>query len=148
FLTTPALAQQPPAAGAAAQAQAQAAATAAHGEELFNGKCKSCHDPAIERAPDRTALASFNGDVIINALSAGGIMQPMAAGMSADDIRAVAIYLTGRAEIRPAFDTATEASNACPASDKFNASGPAWSGWSPDVEGSRTAAKSAITAKD
>ena len=82
---------------------------AAHGEELFNGQCKQCHDPAVERAPNRTQLASFNGEVIINALSAGGIMQPMAASMTTDDIRALAIYLTGRAEIRSSFDTAKEA---------------------------------------
>src|SRR5689334_9881069 len=117
-----------------AQAQAQAAALAAHGEELFTANCKKCHDPAVDRAPNRNALASFNGEVIINSLSAGGMMQPMAAGMSADDIRAVAVYLTGRAEIRPAFDTANEASNPCPASNKFSAKGAAWNGWSPNVD--------------
>ncbi|HVY88626.1 MAG TPA: PQQ-binding-like beta-propeller repeat protein [Hyphomonadaceae bacterium] len=154
FLATSAVGQ-PPAGGAPqapaspqAQAQAQAAALAAHGEELFSASCKKCHDPAVDRAPNRNALASFNGEVIINALSAGGMMQPMAAGMSADDIRAVAVYLTGRAEIRAAFDTANEASNPCPASDKFSAKGAAWNGWSPDVEGSRIAAGSTIKAKD
>src|SRR5262245_36992806 len=120
FATAAAFAQQaPPTAGpptAAPQgpggaAQAQAASLAPHGEELFVAKCKSCHDPAVDRAPNKNVLAGFNGEVIINALSDGGMMQPMAAGMSADDIRAVAVYLTGRAEMRPAFDTANEASN-------------------------------------
>jgi polyvinyl alcohol dehydrogenase (cytochrome) len=151
FLAGPAAGQTPspsPQARPQSQAQAQAAALMAHGEELFNSQCKQCHDPAIERAPDRTALASFNGEVIVNALSAGGVMQPMAANMTSDDIRAVAVYLTGRAEIRPAFDTANEASNPCPASNTFKASGPSWNGWSPDVEETRVAAKSKIKAKD
>src|ERR1043165_9750118 len=100
--------QAPPQGSPQQQAQAQAASVAAHGEELFVAKCKKCHDPAVDRAPNKNVLASYNGDVIINALSAGGIMQPMAAGMSTDDMLAIAIYLTGRAEIRPAFDTANE----------------------------------------
>ncbi len=120
----------------------------AHGEELFNAQCKQCHDPAIERAPNRTQLASVNGEVIIKAMSAGGVMQPMAAGMSADDIRAVAVYLTGRSEIREEFDTANEASNPCPVSNTFKASGPSWNGWSPQVEATRMAAHSTIAKKD
>ncbi|HEV7690739.1 MAG TPA: PQQ-binding-like beta-propeller repeat protein [Hyphomonadaceae bacterium] len=157
FATTAAFAQQAPSqtppqtapqGGAQQQAQAQAAWVAAHGEELFNAKCKSCHDPAVDRAPNKNVLASYNGEVIINALSAGGMMQPMAADMGPDDIRAVAVYLTGRAEMRPAFDTANEASNPCPASNTFKASGPSWSGWSPNVEATRMSTNSTIKAKD
>ena len=149
LMTPPGKAQQPPTPAAASpQAQAQATALAAHGEELFNGQCKQCHDPAVERAPNRTQLASVNGEVIINALSAGGVMQPMAANMTTDDIRAIAVYLTGRAEIRAAFDTAKEASNPCPASNIFVAQGPSWNGWSPDVQSSRVATQSTIKAKD
>jgi polyvinyl alcohol dehydrogenase (cytochrome) len=151
LLATTAVSQPPAGAGrggAGAGGAANAAnAVTARGETLFNSKCKQCHDPAVERAPNRTQLASFNGDVIVNALTSG-VMQPMAAGMSPEDINAVAVYLTGRAEIRPSFATTHEADNTCPASDKFNPAGPSWDGWSPDVENTRVATNSTVTEKN
>jgi cytochrome c5 len=77
-----------PPAGAAGNAlaarQAQAAALAklqAHGEELFNQRCKSCHMPPVEHAPSRSELATQFPNVIIEALKTGK-MQAMAAGLS------------------------------------------------------------------
>jgi polyvinyl alcohol dehydrogenase (cytochrome) len=74
--------------GAAAQAPA-----ASGGEAVFNTRCKSCHEPAIERAPNRTALAAFRPEQIVDALT-DGVMKPMSAGLSDADKQAVAAYLT------------------------------------------------------
>jgi len=70
---------------------AAAAAVVAHGETLFKARCASCHDPAIERAPPKAALARRFPDDIATALKTG-VMQPMAAGMSDEDIHAIATY--------------------------------------------------------
>ncbi|HEY2750076.1 PQQ-binding-like beta-propeller repeat protein [Phenylobacterium sp.] len=72
----------------AAQAQ-----TPDGGEAVFNTRCKACHDPAIERAPNRATLATMPADTIIEALTSG-VMKPMASGLSETDKQAVAAYLT------------------------------------------------------
>ena len=55
----------------------------AHGEELFNQRCKSCHMPPVEHAPSRSELAAQFPNVIVDALKTGK-MQAMAAGLSDD----------------------------------------------------------------
>lgn len=69
------------------------AQSAPNGEAVFNARCKGCHDPAIERAPNRAALAVMPPAYIVQALTTG-VMAPMAAGLSADDKQAVAAYIT------------------------------------------------------
>src|SRR5947209_10678495 len=64
------------------------------GEGVFNTRCKMCHDPAIERAPTKSTLATYPAAQIVDALT-NGVMKPMAAGLSDDDKAAVAAYLTG-----------------------------------------------------
>ena len=141
----------PPPAAAAGNAlaarQAQAAALAklqAHGEELFNQRCKSCHMPPVEHAPSRSELAAQFPNVIIDALKTGK-MQAMAAGLSETDIGAIASWVTGQAPDAK-FDLAGESRNACPAGAKFNPAGPSWNGWSPDKQNTRVAASTTITA--
>jgi polyvinyl alcohol dehydrogenase (cytochrome) len=116
----------------------------ARGEEVFNARCKSCHMPPVEHAPSRSELASQFPNVIIEALKTGK-MQGMAAGLSNDDIDAVASWVTGQAPDAH-FDLAGEAKNACPAGSKFNPAGPSWNGWSPDKQNTRVASSTTITA--
>ena len=71
----------------------QAHAQAPGGASIFQTRCKSCHEPAIERAPTRDALAQRPAADIERALTSG-IMAPMAQGLSAGDIHAVALFLT------------------------------------------------------
>ncbi len=73
----------------AAQAQAPAP-----GQTVFAQRCASCHEPAIDRAPNRTALAAMPAPRIVEVLTSG-IMAPMAAGLSDADKLAVANFLTG-----------------------------------------------------
>jgi len=138
---------QPAQANALAARAAQAAALAklqAHGEEIFNQRCKACHLPPVEHAPSRSELAAQFPDVIIAALKTGK-MQAMAAGLSDDDIASIAVFVTGQPPDAH-FDVASEAKNACPTGAKFNPAGPAWNGWSPDKQNTRLAASTTITA--
>ncbi len=75
---------------ASAQAQAQPASP---GADVFNTRCKGCHEPPIDRAPGREQLAQRPQGDIVRALTSG-IMAPMAQGLSSSDIQAVAAYLT------------------------------------------------------
>jgi polyvinyl alcohol dehydrogenase (cytochrome) len=63
------------------------------GETVFNARCKSCHDPAIDRAPNRATLSTMPPAQIVYALTSG-VMTPMAQGLSASDKEAVAAFLT------------------------------------------------------
>ncbi|MGZ3376948.1 MAG: c-type cytochrome, partial [Phenylobacterium sp.] len=70
-----------------------ATAQTSAGETVFSTRCKACHEPAIDRAPNRTALSSYQPAQIVQALT-NGVMAPMAQGLSDADKAAVAAYLT------------------------------------------------------
>ena len=82
----------------------------AAGEAVFNGRCKGCHDPNIDRAPSKATLATFPAAQIVDALT-NGVMKPMAAGLSDEDKAAVAAYLTS-AQAVPTPTPATPAPQA------------------------------------
>lgn len=126
-----ALAQEIAERPASTDSAAAAAAVVAKGETLFKARCASCHDPAIERAPPKVALARRFPDDIATTLKTG-VMQPMAAGMSDEDIHAIATYLGADGMTEQAGDPPT-----CARSGKFSLSGPGWNGWSIDARNSR-----------
>jgi polyvinyl alcohol dehydrogenase (cytochrome) len=72
---------------------AAAQPAAASGQQVFETRCRSCHEPAVERAPDRDQLAQRPQGDIVQALTSG-VMVPMAQGLTPDQIQAVATYLT------------------------------------------------------
>ena len=63
------------------------------GQQVWIQRCQGCHEPAVGHAPDRAALAARPRQAIEDSLT-GGVMKAMASGLSADDIRAVADYIT------------------------------------------------------
>jgi polyvinyl alcohol dehydrogenase (cytochrome) len=67
----------------------------ARGATLFAEKCSACHDHPTGRIPPVFVLNYKSPEEIVNALTRGP-MQPMAAGLSADDIRQLAIHLSHR----------------------------------------------------
>jgi polyvinyl alcohol dehydrogenase (cytochrome) len=80
-------------AGIGAPAVAQdAGAARPSGESVFKEHCKSCHEPAVERAPTRAELAFRSPADIVTALTSG-VMAPMGKGLSRPEIEAVALYL-------------------------------------------------------
>src|SRR3974390_3454573 len=76
----------------AAVTLAQQAETPPSGESVYNARCKSCHEPAVERAPTRAELAFHAPADIVTALTTG-VMAPMAKGLSRPEIESVALYL-------------------------------------------------------
>ncbi len=62
---------------------------------VFEARCKSCHDPAKDRAPSREALSQRTPENIVGALSAG-VMKTFADGLTPEQIRGLAVYLTGK----------------------------------------------------
>ena len=118
-------------AAADSDSAAAAAARVARGGALFMARCASCHDPAIERAPSKTALARRFPDDIAGALKSGK-MQPMAADLSDEDIHSIAEYLGADGMTERAADPP-----ACASHGKFSMSGPGWNGWSIDAANSR-----------
>ncbi|MGO9934408.1 MAG: PQQ-binding-like beta-propeller repeat protein [Steroidobacteraceae bacterium] len=79
----------------------QAATQALNGEAIFAARCKSCHDPAVERAPGRLELGFRPPTDIVAALT-NGVMAPMAQGLSRPEIEAVALFLSPRQQFGPA----------------------------------------------
>jgi polyvinyl alcohol dehydrogenase (cytochrome) len=121
---------------AAASSSASAAATAAaQGAILFKAKCASCHEPAVDRAPSKDSLARHFPDDIFAALKSG-VMQPMAAGLSDDEIKSIATYLTSGLISSSAAQPAADPP-ACTSASKFAMTGPGWNGWSIDARNSR-----------
>lgn len=74
---------------AAGAAQAQ---SPPNGQAIYETRCKTCHEPAVERAPSRDDLAQRPRQDIETALTTG-IMRPMAQGLSEAEIHAVAAYV-------------------------------------------------------
>jgi quinoprotein glucose dehydrogenase len=60
-------------------------------EAVFQARCAGCHEPHVERAPARADIAQMAPGQIVGALQ--GVMAPMAAGLSNDDIQGLAAYL-------------------------------------------------------
>jgi len=131
--------------GAAAAQVAGGSALTAHGAALFKARCASCHDPAVERAPAKDALSLRFPDDIAAALKTG-VMQPMAAGLSDEDIHAIAIYLS----IVSADGKDAQAGDppACAAGERFSMSGSGWNGWSIDAHNSRLQPDPGLANKD
>lgn len=81
-----------PAPAAASAAPAASAAVVAHGAETFKSRCAGCHEPAVGDAPERADIAKKKPEDI-RAILKTGVMQPMAAGLSDDDITALIAFL-------------------------------------------------------
>lgn len=82
-------------AGAGAAFAQETGMQGAVGAAIFDAKCKSCHEPAVDRAPTRDALKQRTPESVVQALTTGS-MQFMASGLGPDMIREVAVYVTGK----------------------------------------------------
>jgi polyvinyl alcohol dehydrogenase (cytochrome) len=80
-------------AAASAVSFAAQAQPASNGQQIYETRCKACHEGGAPRAPTRADLGQRAPGDIVQALT-NGIMQPMAQGLSDADKQAVAAYLT------------------------------------------------------
>lgn len=120
------------------------------GEDLFTARCAACHlnpDPEINaHAPSKEDMARFTPNSVYAALT-DGLMRLQATGLSDDERRTLAAYLTGR-EVSEVQLQVT--ANTCSANPPLNdpALGVDWNGWGPDVRNTRFAEQGGISAND
>jgi len=134
----------------AARAADTPVAATANGAPIYAQRCATCHDHAQGRIPPRYMLSHKTADQVVRALTTGPMRQ-QAAGLSADDIKALAIFITyKRAGAWPEPDPAA---NGCkphaePAMLRPSSAGTDWNGWGRDMENSRFQPEPGFTAAD
>jgi polyvinyl alcohol dehydrogenase (cytochrome) len=113
---------------------------------LYAERCSACHDHPQDRIPPRASLIALRPERVVRVLSQG-VMRPQAEGLSQDDIRALAILVTGK----PFSETAEPD----PAANLCKADGPAklpadneWNGWGRDPRNTRYIANPGFTAAE
>ncbi len=121
-------------------------AQAPAGAAIFHQKCAICHDNPSGRIPSRDMLASLPPDTVIFDLTFG-VMQPQGLGLSADEIAAVATFVTGKTS-SPGAQPNPEANRCADPSPAIRLDGPTWNGWGRDVENSRYQPEPNIPAAD
>jgi polyvinyl alcohol dehydrogenase (cytochrome) len=128
--------------GLGAVGLAQESSQRPSGEAVFNARCKTCHDPAVERAPTRAELAFRAPADIVTALTTG-VMAPMAKGLSQPEIEAVALFLAPGQQLGSAGSD-----QMCAANGPIKASASDWPALGPDENSSRFQPKPGINAAD
>jgi polyvinyl alcohol dehydrogenase (cytochrome) len=128
--------------GLGAVGLAQESSQRPSGEAVFNARCKTCHDPAVERAPTRAELAFRAPADIVTALTTG-VMAPMAKGLSQPEIEAVALFLAPGQQLGSAGSD-----QMCAANGPIKASASDWPALGPDENSTRFQPKPGINAAD
>src|SRR5215471_4926556 len=73
----------------------QNAATSPEGAALYQERCAACHDNPQDRVPPLFLIRRRAAEDVIQTLTTG-VMKQQAAGLTADQIRALAVHLTGK----------------------------------------------------
>jgi polyvinyl alcohol dehydrogenase (cytochrome) len=116
------------------------------GAALYKTRCAICHEAANQqgRTPKREELAAKTPEAILSAMF-GGAMEIQATGLSRDEGRAIARFLTGK-DLSATGDVVTGMCSA-PAK-KFSLASSDWNGWGAEVDNSRFQAKPGLSADD
>ncbi|MGE0132211.1 MAG: PQQ-binding-like beta-propeller repeat protein [Blastocatellales bacterium] len=126
--------------------QQQGAAASPEGAALYKQKCAVCHDDPSDRVPPLFLIRRRSAEDVVQTLTTGSMKQ-QAAGLGADQIRALAIHLTGK-QPGPPIET-NLAANLCKAAPPpISLSGPQWNGWGQDLDNSRYQPKPGIRPED
>ena len=116
------------------------------GAALYKAHCATCHEAGSVqgRIPKRDELAARTPESIFSAMF-GGAMDIQAAGLTQDEGRAIARYLTGKE-----FSAIKESSaGMCSAPAKsFSLADSDWNGWGVELDNSRYQPKPGLTAGD
>jgi polyvinyl alcohol dehydrogenase (cytochrome) len=113
--------------------------SAATPERIYEQHCAQCHDAsAVTHAPSRASLAQSSPELIVAALSPGGLMQQPGGPLTVAERRAVAIYLTGKqlGQQRLGAASQVQCKSIRPA-DFRPLEGPRWNDWGVDLENTR-----------
>ncbi|MGA9774187.1 MAG: PQQ-binding-like beta-propeller repeat protein [Blastocatellia bacterium] len=131
--------------GRIAAFQQSTAITSPEGEALYKQKCAVCHDNPQDRIPPLFLIRRRSAEDVIQTLTTG-VMKQQATGLNADQIRALAVYLTGKQPGAPI--EANIGANLCkarPGPIKLN--GSQWNGWGRDADNSRYQPQPGISAE-
>jgi polyvinyl alcohol dehydrogenase (cytochrome) len=105
----------------------------------FQTKCMTCHgNPNVERAPLPNVIRAMTPEKIYEALTTG-VMKTQGQSMSDQEIRTLALFMSGRPMGSIQQGDAKNMPNHCPANPPLAAptSGPSWNGWGIDETNSR-----------
>ena len=126
--------------------QEQRPTTDSASAQIYQEKCAACHDRPTDRIPPRSLIARQSTEDVIRTLTTG-TMKQWADGLTADQIRALAVYLTGKQPGARVQGNLNE--NLCkdPAGP-INLNGSQWNGWGRDLDNSRYQPKPGIKPED
>lgn len=116
------------------RAQQSTAPTSPEGEAIYKQRCAMCHDSPQDRVPPLFLLRRRSAEDVIQTLT-DGAMKQQATGLSADQIRSLAIHLTGKNPGPPL--KADLERNKCGAIPPIDLKAQQWNGWSADLDNSR-----------
>ena len=116
------------------------------GAALYRSRCAGCHDSGSteQRIPKREELAARQPEAITNALF-DGAMLPLSTGLTVEDGRAIARYITGKEF--SAVSNVPMPMCAGPAKKVSLGSGD-WNGWGVETDNSRYQPKPGLSAAD
>lgn len=66
------------------------------GEEIYEARCKMCHGSGMGGAPLAEKIAALEPSAVVEKMTSG-TMAPMSAGISDEDKRNIAVFLTKKA---------------------------------------------------
>ena len=136
------LASMPLAAAAADKGLALPAGATAEGAALYASRCAACHDHATDRIPPKVLISvTRSPEDVIDTLTLG-VMRTQATGLSAEQIKNLAFYLTGK---QPTPRAAPDA-NLCSAAVATQPSAGDWRSWGRDLANSRWQPEPGLTA--
>src|SRR5262245_54112690 len=116
------------------------------GAALYQQRCAACHDNPQERTPPKSVLARRTPDEVIASLTTGS-MKTQATGLKEAEIRALAVYLTGK-QPSGLIDPA-ELPNRCQTpGGAINLKAPHWNGWGNDYDNTRYQPNPGLKAED
>jgi len=123
-----------------------AAAAAPDGAALFKSRCGICHDgKPQERMPSHDELAAKTPEFVMTAMF-NGAMTVQAAGLSEDEGKAIARFITGKEfAVAVAQPMAGKCTTPAP---KFALGAGDWSGWGGDTDNSHFQPKPGLAASD
>jgi polyvinyl alcohol dehydrogenase (cytochrome) len=115
------------------------------GSVLFKTRCATCHlEQPDGRTPARPELARLAPELVINEM-VNGKMKLQASGLSTDEMRALATYVTNKA----LTTNTTTTPGMCSGTPKPFAPGPGdWNGWGVEASNSRFQPRPGLTAAD
>ncbi len=115
------------------------------GAALYNSRCGTCHDNSTsDRMPKRAEIAARTPEAVFNTMFSGAMLI-QASGLSQDEGRAIARYLTGKdftAGSAPLSGMCTTPAKA------FSIAATDWNGWGFDTDNSHYQPKPGLSAAD